>query len=226
MPLNKATGDMYPWVTHTWNPVQGRCPHLCTYCYMHRIWRLQGSKGQEFKDGYIGDNLGTGRVIFVGSSTDLFAGETHWIKSTINHCRQYPENTYLFQSKNPWNMRGWIYPPKTILGTTIETDDSGYATVHGNAPPPAERALALAYLRKFQRVQTMISIEPIMQFSLSKLVSMIRMCEPQFVSIGADSKGHHLPEPNELGVQLLIKNLRKFTKVLVKPNLVRIADAT
>lgn len=40
MGLTKAKGNMYPWVTHLWNPISGPCPHACTYCYvksMHRV---------------------------------------------------------------------------------------------------------------------------------------------------------------------------------------------
>lgn len=32
--LNKSKGNMYPWVTYTWNPIKGKCPHECRYCYM------------------------------------------------------------------------------------------------------------------------------------------------------------------------------------------------
>ena len=34
MTLNKQNGNMYPWVTHTWNPLIGECPHRCKYCYV------------------------------------------------------------------------------------------------------------------------------------------------------------------------------------------------
>ena len=37
MPLNKQSGNMYSWVTHTWNVVKGKCPHGCIYCYMKRF---------------------------------------------------------------------------------------------------------------------------------------------------------------------------------------------
>ena len=29
MPLNKSTGNMYSFITHTWNTVKGECPHGC-----------------------------------------------------------------------------------------------------------------------------------------------------------------------------------------------------
>ena len=33
MSLNESKGNMYSWVTHTWNTIKGECPHGCTYCY-------------------------------------------------------------------------------------------------------------------------------------------------------------------------------------------------
>lgn len=31
MPLNKSTGNMYKFITHTWNTIKGECPHGCSY---------------------------------------------------------------------------------------------------------------------------------------------------------------------------------------------------
>jgi len=68
----------------------------------------------------------------------------------------------------------------------------------------------------------MISIEPIMDFRILPFVRMIKQIKPKFVSIGADSQGHNLPEPSPEKVKRLIEELRKFTKVKIKPNLNRI----
>ena len=54
---------------------------------------------------------------------------------------------------------------------------------------------------------------------------MIKGIKPEFVSIGADSKGHNLPEPSWDKVQSLIKELKKFTEVKVKDNLMRLKNA-
>ena len=31
--LKKTNGNMYEFITHTWNTVAGKCPHDCKYCY-------------------------------------------------------------------------------------------------------------------------------------------------------------------------------------------------
>ena len=36
MALNKSTGNMYAFVSHTYNPLKGECEHSCSYCFMKR----------------------------------------------------------------------------------------------------------------------------------------------------------------------------------------------
>lgn len=37
--LNESKGNMYDWVTHTWNPIKGKCSHNCNYCFMKKMLR-------------------------------------------------------------------------------------------------------------------------------------------------------------------------------------------
>lgn len=220
MPLNKQTGNMYPFVTHTWNIIRGKCPHECTYCYMQRFWEMQHSTKQTFVEKELKTNLGEGNYIFVGSSTDMFAESvpSEWIDKVIEHCRKYPNNTYIFQSKNPQRFHVWLnsFPPKTILGTTIETNC--FVDKVSCVPDPVDRAFEMSKLR----CDKMVSIEPIMNFDLEALVYFIEMIKPKFVSIGADSQGHNLPEPSTEKLNALITELRKFTDVRIKSNLKRL----
>lgn len=39
MPLNRSTGNMFSWVTHTRTHLGGQCPHQCSYCYVQAIER-------------------------------------------------------------------------------------------------------------------------------------------------------------------------------------------
>jgi len=54
------------------------------------------------------------------------------------------------------------------------------------------------------------------------MVKWIQEIGPDFVSIGADSKGHHLPEPPPDKVDRLVQELSKFTVVKLKNNLKRL----
>ena len=92
---------------------------------------------------------------------------------------------------------------------------------HGinKAPIPQERFMAMTYL---ENIPKMVSIEPIMDFDLDVMMRWIEEIKPEFVSIGADSKGHNLPEPPPDKVKELIQGLKCFTIVKVKNNLNRI----
>ena len=76
------------------------------------------------------------------------------------------------------------------------------------------------------KINTVLSLEE----SVSSYATMwyfyiycvVKSIHPKFVSIGADSKGHGLPEPSAEKTTTLIRELRKFTEVRLKPNLARI----
>lgn len=96
MGLIESKGNMYTWVTHTWNTVKGECPHGCTYCYMKR-WgkqrpvRFDESELKTDLNGKYPFRFNSRNFIFVGSSCDLFADNIpyEWIKKTIDHCQKH-----------------------------------------------------------------------------------------------------------------------------------------
>ena len=224
MSLNKQKGNMYPWVTHTWNVIKGKCPHDCPYCYM----KIYPQKNIRFDESELQTDLGFENIIFVGSSCDMWAESISidWIKTVIQHCESFPHNVYLFQSKNPERFFEVIddlpITFQAIFGTTLETNRDTYT----NAPEPSERIPWMWELtdQKYRRFKRMISIEPVMDFDLVQFSMGIRNIHPNFVSIGADSKGHNLQEPNKEKTLELITRLKTFTEVKIKDNLKRILN--
>jgi DNA repair photolyase len=214
---------MYPWVTHTWNPIKG-CKHACCYCYVKELeTRYQYDASPRFVEGELKTNLGKGKVIFVGSASDMW-GE--WVDSlnieqVLERCRRF-DNEYVFQSKNPARFLEFVghFPKKSILGTTIETDR--YIEQVSESPDIPCRVEAMKRLggNKF------VSIEPILKFDLERLVRMIFQIQPSFVTIGADSKNHYLLEPDGDQIRELLKRLGKFTEVRAKRNLTRLLKRT
>jgi len=218
MPLNKTSGNMYPWVTHTWNTVKGKCPHDCSYCYCKK-WGKQPEL--HFDEKELKTDLGEGNFIFVGSSCDMWAETIFplWIFITVDYCKKF-NNRYLFQTKNParlYRMSSQL-PPNIILGTTIETDRI-YPQM-GEAPTPLARSLCMKEISKTNK--TLVTVEPIIDFNLEFLVHLIKQCHPKWVNIGADSQNQNLPEPSWDKVQELITELKKFTEVKEKKNLNRL----
>jgi len=95
------------------------------------------------------------------------------------------------------------------------------------APNPCKRYEAMKLLNDFnnhckQPIPIMISIEPILDFKLDIMIKWIKRIQPDFVSIGADSKGNNLSEPPSWKVKKLIEELEKFTEVRIKKNLNRL----
>jgi hypothetical protein len=61
-----------------------------------------------------------------------------------------------------------------------------------------------------------------MDFDLSRIVAMIKRCNPQQVNIGADTGHNNLPEPPKEKILELISALEEFTTVKQKTNLKRL----
>jgi DNA repair photolyase len=214
--LNPAKGNMYSFITHTWNTVKGACPHECSYCYMKRFGKQRPVR---FDAKEMKTDLGEDNYIFVGSSCDMFAEDIYadWIFETLDKCHRAP-NKYLFQSKNPRKMAKFQLPESSIICTTIETNYHIRA-IMGHSPTPTDRAIAMQALDTFPRY---VTIEPIMAFNLAPLVDLIKRCDPIQVNIGADSGRNGLPEPTRDEVIALIEELKEFTAVKAKDNLSRI----
>ena len=168
-------------------------------------------------------NLGFDNFIFVGSGNDIFAKDIpeEWILKTLNHCNQYI-NKYLFQTKNPKRVLKYIdyFPLKSIICTTIESNRN-YPEIMNNSPSVENRIKYLSEIKKFPR---MITIEPILDFDLQKLINMINYCYPFQVNIGSDSKGNKLPEPKKEKLNLLINELKQYSKIFIKDNLKRLLN--
>jgi len=67
-----------------------------------------------------------------------------------------------------------------------------------------------------------LTIEPIMDFDLDKLVRIIKTAKPKQVNIGADTGNNGLPEPSKEKVLQLIEEIEKFTTIHNKNNLKRL----
>ena len=216
--LNKSKGNMYPWVTHTWNVIKGKCPHDCSYCYMKKYAQPE----LHFDPPELKTDLGSGKFIFVGSSCDMWADAipVEWIELVLEHCRIFPHNSYLFQSKNPQRLIDWAcdYPPKTTIGATIETNRT-YSHETYKAPYRRDRYIAMT---KYDGCK-IISIEPVIDFDTDVLVSWMKEIKPQFISIGANTNYKvKLPEPPASKIKALIEELQSITQVKIKDNLKRI----
>jgi protein gp37 len=222
MGLNKSKGNMYEWITHTWNPLAGECPHGCSYCSTNKLMRYPGIRNKYTGPPRIHElemktNLGKGNFIFVVAQNDLFAKNIpdEFIKQILDHCNKF-DNSYLFQTKNPENIRRILIPNSSVC-VTLESNRF-YPEIMRNSPKPIHRVQQMELIRH----PLYITIEPIMDFDLSVFIEMIEGCVPRQVNIGADSGNNNLPEPSKEKILTLISELEKFTKVKQKSNLKRL----
>lgn len=231
MPLTKSKGNMYAgWVTHCHSHLGGECSHRCSYCYVQAMERrFHGGRyageprliEKEFDVKY-----GTGRTIFIEHCNDLFADDVQavWIDRILAHCRKWPENIYVFQTKNPGRYEWWLakMPPRRLLGCTIETMNGPRAGAVSKAPTPLKRFTAMKAVSEMGE-HTFITIEPILKGCMVVLANAIAKISPDFVNIGADSKGIGLAEPSGDEVRDLIRRLGLFgVTVKAKSNLDRL----
>lgn len=224
MGLNKTSGNMYPFVTHTWNPIRGKCAYECKYCYVKSMRAAKYYTGTpRLIEKKLKTNLGQDNIIFVGNMIDMFADNIpcEYIIRVLEHCKRF-HNKCLFQTKNPrrfWDSSIFSSIPKgSVLGTTIETNRIDKEI--SKAPTQLDRT---SYFdMPYNNFEQFVTIEPIMDFDLTRFITMIKTCDPNWVTIGADSKKHNLPEPLADKIYQLIFELKKFTRVIQKDNLKRL----
>jgi protein gp37 len=225
MALKKAAGNMYSWVTNLWNPVKGECPYHCSYCYVSRTAKRYGvnQKLLHLDEKELRTNLGAGNFIFVCSGCDLFHPDVplFWLHMIIPCTWRYPENDYLWHTKNPARIVGFSrewFPVNSVLCVTIESNIPLPGISH--APQPVERIEAM----KKWRGRKMITVEPAIKFDATTFSEMILSCEPEQVNIGLDSGKNILPEPTANDILELIARLREggIEKIDLKKNISRL----
>ena len=218
MALNKSVGNMFTFVSHTHNPIKGKCEVGCTFCYMCRDGIVKKPPRLVAKE--LKDDLGQNNFIFVGSSIEMFGKniDKEWILKVLEYCNRY-DNKYLFQTKRPEILYEYeeYLPKRSVIGLSLSTNRD--TSKINNALIPIDR---VEWFNKCITKNKVISIEPILDFDLIEFVEMIKSINPKFVSIGADSKGHNLIEPTREKVDELIIKLKEFTEVKIKSNLARL----
>lgn len=225
MPLNKSNGHMYDWLSHTWNPLGGKCLHQCGYCSCNKLMRYPGIQKKYSGESRIMEhemktNLGTDNFIFVCAQSDLFAENvsSDIVLRILDKCKEH-DNQYLFQSKNTKRIAVFqcMMPKNSVVCTTIETNRV-YPAME-DCPSPYDRVLGMVRI-DFPRY---ITIEPVMDYDTDDLVDMIKVCCPEQVNIGANTWNKAvLPEPSKEKLKSLIRKLSRFTKVKEKSNLKRL----
>lgn len=223
--LNPRKGHMYEFVTHTWNPIKGKCSHDCSYCYMKQ--KVPYNNPPRIVEHELRTNLGRGNFIFIGSSTEMFADDipSQWITRVLDYCKLQHDlgnkNAFLLQTKNPKRFLEFIDHPiikRCVLATTIESNRF-YPEIMCNAPQIEERVDAMEELARLG-FTTMVTAEPLLKFDLDKMLEYINQCHPKKVNVGRNSyRDIVLPEPTKEEVKQLLNGLKEISpRIEVKKN--------
>jgi hypothetical protein len=184
-------------------------------------WKSAPLKDIRIEDAEFKTDLGSGNIIFVGSSIDLWAVDVpdEWIFRTLDYCDRF-DNRYLFQSKNPDRFLAFTSHPvfrKSVFCTTVETN-RWYPHVMHFSPKPQYRAAAMAEM-KGMGFTTLVTAEPLMDFDLEPMVDLLMACAPSQVNIGKNTNWNRsVPEPTAAKAQALVDALKGKTVVDIKSN--------
>ena len=229
MGLNKSKGNMFDWITHTWNPIAGRCSINCSYCSSnklrsrYKILEDKYSGPMRLEEKELNTNLGKDKFIFVAAQNDLFASDVSKddIIKVLDYCDKF-DNKYLFQTKNPERLLNFVSHKvfkKAVIATTIESDIY-HKKIVGNGNDPYDRMKAMFRLKEYG-FETYITVEPIMKFT-DIFLTLLQTCNADQINIGADTGNNNLPEPSKGNIEWLISELELYTKVKIKDNLKRL----
>jgi len=214
---------MFDFITETYNPLGGRCPHGCVYCYASgkggiiekwkmpkyqgepKLWVPELNRKRKFEKG---------AFVFVCDMCDLFAETVadEDIEAVLQIIRENPQARFLLLTKNPERYLNFLdnMPTNAVLGATIETDLP--IPLISEAPNPHHRLECMLMVSWKTKNLLFISIEPIIEFHLASFSKHLIEINPWAVAIGSDNHwkehGHKLPEPALWKTKQLIKLLR------------------
>ena len=109
-----------------------------------------------------------------------------------------------------------------MLCTTIETYIKEHLQTYSYKNTIYDRCDSMERIKDDLGFKTMITIEPIMEFSFWDFYSWLECASPDQINIGADSGNNNLPEPSKEKILELIAELENFTTVFQKDNLKRL----
>ena len=210
------TNDNIEWAKWTWNPIVG-CLHNCPFCYARDIaTRFYGTFEPTFREERLVapykttipknkiDDPGI-KNVFVCSMADLFGDwvPKEQIQKILDVCRDTPQWTYIFLTKNPKRYSEFSFPENSWVGATVDNQDRVERTYQGLLDCKAKV--------KF------ISCEP-----LRGPIELPDDMPVSWIIIGGQSKSSGEParQPEWEWVEDLTKQARKLgAKVYWKPNL-------
>jgi len=110
------------WCNITRNPIKGKCPTACPYCYARAMYDdHKWDPSIRFRPEVLDDIPKKPCRVFVGSTIELLLFP-EWLPEIFSRCRQHPEHTFIFLTKQPQELPQWSpFPDNCWVGVTACT---------------------------------------------------------------------------------------------------------
>jgi len=195
------------WTDITRNPVKGKCPTGCPYCYARAMYDdHKWDPSIRFRPEVIDDIPKKPCRVFVGSTHELFIYHD-WLREIFYRCRQHPDHTFIFLTKQPQELPRWSpFPDNFEVGVSATNRQQYYD--------------ALRELGETIAPVKFISFEPLIENIIQRQLSEEHLWRSKGVGgaiIGAMTgrKGKLLKLQNDMYPQLQIEKMdavgRKYT---------------
>ncbi|MBA7699876.1 hypothetical protein ES703_108580 [subsurface metagenome] len=112
------------WTDWSLNPVKGKCPVACPYCYAREMYdRFRWNPQVRFCPSVYNDLPKKPVRVFVGSTMELFLFDD-WVEFILNRCQDFPQHTFIFLTKKPEKLPRWSpFPANAWVGVTVNNKD-------------------------------------------------------------------------------------------------------
>jgi len=137
------------WTDITRNPVKGKCPNACPYCYAIEIYNNnKWDPSIRFRPEVLDDLPRKPCRVFVGSTMELLLFP-EWLPAIFDRCRQHPEHTFIFLTKLPRELPKWSpFPENCEVGVTVTDREAAHQ--------------AFFYIPLFRAKVKFLSLEPLL----------------------------------------------------------------
>jgi protein gp37 len=123
------------WADYSINPVKGLCPMDCkdrdgkSYCYARRMYSRFKWNTEIMHDMTIWNDIAKIKQpskIFVGSTMELFGKwiKDDWIEYILRNVERKSQHTFIFLTKQSYNLRKWKFPDNCWVGISTTGNDS------------------------------------------------------------------------------------------------------
>lgn len=121
------------WCTDSVNPIKGRCPMGCNYCYAEKMRKRFKTATALFFDESVFlpyYRAKKPRTAFVCSTMDLFHPEipSGWVCKVLKNIQLMPQHRWIFLTKNPHMMREFELPESNNIWYGVSVERECYMT--------------------------------------------------------------------------------------------------